>query len=381
MVRPRRRPRRRGAPRGTAWPFAFLVRPLAASARARAASLARTCASVSSLASLRPVRRRRRGPARCTPPRRWTPRPSAGRRRSWRVWRGRRRRGRARPARSASEWAWATFRQEVRTGRARLVPKSRRRPARSRSGRAKVGSSSPAVRPVPAPGASPIARTPATRRSSGTPEKLIRAWLASGRSAKKGVARHDDDPGLRDQHVALEGRDVEPRREGHPGEQAAAGPGSRWSPAGKCSSRRGEHQVALVPVGRQHVGDVRLDVVAAQVGRGRAHVERAVLGVGGELEQARASRGAPRASPGPSRGAARARGSSRSCPGARPGPSVSRLFDRRQPLTLVAQLAVGRVLEDDDVVLLGQLDQRGDAGPGSSCAGRVLVVGHGVDAA
>src|SRR6478752_1074653 len=42
------------APCGTAWPFAFLVRPLAASARFRAASLARTWVSVSSLASLAP---------------------------------------------------------------------------------------------------------------------------------------------------------------------------------------------------------------------------------------------------------------------------------------------------------------------------------------
>ena len=39
---------------GTAWPFAFLVRPLAASARARAASLARTWVAVSSLASFAP---------------------------------------------------------------------------------------------------------------------------------------------------------------------------------------------------------------------------------------------------------------------------------------------------------------------------------------
>src|SRR6476661_3922064 len=41
-------------PCGTAWPFAFLVRPLAARARASAASLARTCAEVSSLASFAP---------------------------------------------------------------------------------------------------------------------------------------------------------------------------------------------------------------------------------------------------------------------------------------------------------------------------------------
>ncbi len=32
-----------------------------------------------------------------------------------------------------------------------------------------------------------MARTPATSRSSGTPEKLIRAWCASGRSAKNGA--------------------------------------------------------------------------------------------------------------------------------------------------------------------------------------------------
>ena len=32
-----------------------------------------------------------------------------------------------------------------------------------------------------------MAVTPATRRSSGTPEKLIRAWLTSGSVAKKGA--------------------------------------------------------------------------------------------------------------------------------------------------------------------------------------------------
>ena len=58
---------------------------------------------------------------------------------------------------------------------------------------------------------------------------------------------------------------------------------------------------------------------------------------------------------------------------------VSQALDRRQALAFVPQLAVGRVLEDDDVVLLGELHEPPAPGQAHRATRRVLVVGNGVD--
>src|ERR1019366_5140425 len=54
-------------------------------------------------------------------------------------------------------------------------------------------------------------------------------------------------------------------------------------------------------------------------------------------------------------------------------------LDRRHALALIQQLAVGRVLEDDDVILLGELDETPPPRQAHRAARRVLVVGNGVD--
>ena len=132
-----------------------------------------------------------------------------------------------------------------------------------------------------------------------------------------------------------------------------------------------------MPVGRQHPRDVALDVVPTEVGGRGPHVEGAVLGVRGELEERelladlRLRERPAEAQPG--------REDLREAAEVHDPAGGVQALDRRQPLPLVPQFAVGGVLEDDDVELLRQLDQPPAPSQAHRAARRVLVVGHGVD--
>jgi len=146
--------------------------------------------------------------------------------------------------------------------------------------------------------------------------------------------------------IALEGSCVEALGEGHPGEEPTIGSGPPHS-GGEVLLDAGEHEVALVPIGREHPGDVGFDVESGEVCRGRPHVERPVLGVGGELEQTEllADLGLGEH---PSQAQA-GRENLGEAPKMDDPPTGVEALDAGQPLPVVTQLAVGRVLEDHDV--------------------------------